>query len=144
MKGSWKRNLRKWDNSEEYINSRKEKEFLIKYKNIAGEYLVDSELIDLFKRNNYDEELISKELNRIKLGDEFKWKEIKNGKPVTTRSTDQIRKKKNYYRPEKSYPSYDKYEKSEEETNESNNKRKNKGSYHKYYISKKPKRPLQN
>jgi hypothetical protein len=143
MKGSRKRNLRKWDNSEEYINSRKEKEFLIKYKNIAGEYLVDSELIDLFKRNNYDEELISKELNRIKLGDEFKWKEIKNGKPVTTRSTDQIRKKKNYYRPEKSYPSYDKYEKSEEETNESNNKRKNKGSYHKYYISKKPKRPFQ-
>ena len=79
-------------------------------------------------------------MNKIKLGDEFKWKEIKNGKPVTTRSTDQIRKKKNYYRSEKSYQSY---EKSEEETNEPNNKRKAKGSYHKYYVNKKPKRPFQ-
>ena len=143
MRGPKKKNQRKWDNSEEYINSRKEREFLIKYKSVAGEYLVDSELIDLFKKNNYDEEQIEKELNRIKLGDEFKWKEIKNGKAVSTRSTDKIRKKKNYYRPEKSYPSYDKYDKSEEERNESNNRKKNKGSYHKYYINKKPKRPFQ-
>ena len=141
MRGQKKKNQRKWENSEEYLKSKKEKEYLIKYKNIAGEYLEEWEFIELFKKNNYDDEQISKELNKIILGDEFKWKEIKNGKPVTTRSTDQIRKKKNYYRPEKSYPSYDK---SEEERNEStNNKRKGKGSYHKYYISKKPKRPFQ-
>ena len=69
MRGPKKKNQRKWDNSEEYINSRKEREFLIKYKSVAGEYLVDSELIDLFKKNNYDEEQIEKELNIIKLGD---------------------------------------------------------------------------
>ena len=151
MRGPKKKIQRKWDQnstkSEEYINSKKEKEFLMKYKKIAGEYLEDWELIDLYKKYNFDDEQISKELNKIVLGDEFKWKEIKNGKPVTTRSTDQIRKKKNnYYKPEKSCPSYDK---SEEETYEQNNKRKVKGSYHKsindfyHYVSKKPKRPFQ-
>ena len=93
-----KKNKGKWDshniNSDKYMYSKKEKEFLSKYKNIAGEYLDDYEFIELFKKNNYDDEQISKELNKIKLGDEFKWKEIKNGKAVTTRSTDQIRKKK--------------------------------------------------
>jgi hypothetical protein len=140
MRGQKKKNQRKWENSEEYLKSKKEKEYLNKYKNIAGEYLEDWEFIELFQKFNYEDEQISKELNKIKLGDEFKWKEIKNGKPVTTRSTDQIRKKKNYYRPEKSYQSY---EKSEEEINEPNNKRKGKGSYHKYYVNKKPKRPFQ-
>ena len=151
MRGPKKKIQRKWDQnntkSEEYINSKKEKEFLMKYKKIAGEYLEDWELIDIYKKYNFDDEQISKELNKIVLGDEFKWKEIKNGKPVTTRSTDQIRKKKNsYYKPEKSYPSYDK---SEEEAYEQNNKRKVKGSYHKsindfyHYVSKKPKRPFQ-
>ena len=140
MRGQKKKNQRKWENSEEYLKSRKEKEYLDKYKNIAGEYLEDWEFIELFQKYNYEDEQISKELNKIILGDEFKWKEIKNGKPVTARSTDQIRKRKKYYRPEKSYPSYDK---SEEEINEQNNKRKGKGSYHIYYVSKKPKRPFQ-
>ena len=150
MRGPKKKNKGKWDshniNAEKYIYSKKEKEFLSKYKNIAGEYLDDYEFIEIFKKNNFDDEQISKELNKIKLGDEFKWKEIKNGKAVTTRSTDQIRKKK-YYRPEKSYQSYDKIE---DETNEqnNNNKRKGKGSSNKshndyyYYGSKKPKRPF--
>ena len=149
MRGPKKKSRGKWDshntNQEKYANTKKEKEFLMKYKNIAGEYLEDWELIELFKKSNFDDEQISKELNKIKLGDEFKWKEIKNGKAVTTRSTDQIRKKK-YYRPEKLY------DKTEDEINEqsnTNNKRKGKGSYHKsnndyyYYASKKPKRPFQ-
>ena len=46
----------------------------------------------------------NKKKNKIILGDEYKWKEIKNGKPVTTRSTDQIRRKQRYYKAEKSYP----------------------------------------
>ena len=150
MRGPKKKNKGKWDshniNGEKYIYSKKEKEFLSKYKSIAGEYLDDYEFIELFKKNNFDDEQISKELNKIKLGDDFKWKEIKNGKAVTTRSTDQIRKKK-YYRPEKSYQSYDK---KEDEINEqsNNNKRKGKGSSNKshndyyYYGSKKPKRPF--
>lgn len=150
MRGPKKKNKGKWDshniNAEKHIYSKKEKEFLSKYKNIAGEYLDDYEFIELFRKNNFDDEQISKELNKIKLGDEFKWKEIKNGKAVTTRSTDQIRKKK-YYKPEKSYQSYDK---TEDEVNEqnNNNKRKSKGSSHKshndyyYYGSKKPKRPF--
>ena len=142
MRGQKKKIQRKWENSEEYNKSKKEKEYLTKYKNIAGEYLEDWEFIELFKKNNFDDEQISKELNKIILGDEFKWKEIKNGKPVTTRSTDQIRKKKNYYRPEKSYPSYDKT-KSNEESNDSKNKKKQKGSFHKYYVTKRPKRPFQ-
>ena len=142
MRGPKKKNQRKWENSEEYLNSKKEKEYLNKYKNKAGEYLEDWEFIEIFQKFNYDDEQITKELNKIILGDEFKWKEIRNGKPVTTRSTDQIRKKKNnYYHSEKSYQSYDKVE---EETNEPIiNNRKNKGSYHKHYISKKPKRPFQ-
>ena len=142
MRGQKKKIQRKWENPEEYNKSKKEKEYLTKYKNIAGEYLEDWEFIELFKKNNFDDEKISKELNKIILGDEFKWKEIKNGKPVTTRSTDQIRKKKNYYRPEKSYPSYDKT-KSNEESNDSKNKKKQKGSFHKYYVTKRPKRPFQ-
>ena len=142
MRGQKKKIQRKWENSEEYNKSKKEKEYLIKYKNIAGEYLEEWEFIELFKKNNFDDEQISKELNKIILGDEFKWKEIKNGKPVTTRSTDQIRKKKNYYRPEKSYPSYDKT-KPKEESNDSKNKKKQKGSFHKYYVTKRPKRPFQ-
>ena len=147
---SRKKNQRKWESNyhqvpEEYSNSKKEKEFLSKYRHIAGEYLEDWEFIELFKKNNFDEELISKELNKIILGDEFKWKEIKNGKPVTTRSTDQVRKKQRYYKNEKSYNVYDK----EEDRNESYNKRKMKGSYHKnlneyyHYANKKPKRPFQ-
>ena len=92
---SKKKNQRKWEsnhyqNQEEYNLSKKDKEYLSKYRKIAGEYLEDKELIELFKKNNYDEEEISKELNKIILGDDYKWKEIKNGKPVTTRSTDQI------------------------------------------------------
>ena len=142
MRGQKKKIQRKWENSEEYNKSKKEKEYLTKYKNIAGEYLEEWEFIELFKKNNFDDEQISKELNKIILGDEFKWKEIKNGKPVTTRSTDQIRKKKNYYRPEKSYPSYDKT-KPKEESNDSKNKKKQKGSFHKYYVTKRPKRPFQ-
>ena len=142
MRGPKKKNQRKWENSEEYLNAKKEKEYLNKYKTKAGEYLEDWEFIEIFKKYNYDDEQIKKELNKIILGDEFKWKEIKNGKPVTTRSTDQIRKKKNYYHPEKSYPSYDR---TEEEANEpnNNNNRNFKGSYHKYYPIKKPKRPFQ-
>ena len=101
--------LRLFVNREQMIDKiiktaeKSEKEFLSKYRHIAGEYLEDWEFIELFKKNNYDEELISKELNKIILGDEFKWKEIKNGKPVTTRSTDQVRKKQRYYKNEKSY-----------------------------------------
>ena len=142
MRGQKKKIQRKWENSEDYNKSKKEKEYLTKYKNIAGEYLEDWEFIELLKKNNFDDEQISKELNKIILGDEFKWKEIKNGKPVTTRSTDQIRKKKNYYLPEKSYPSYDKT-KPKEESNDSKNKKKQKGSFHKYYVTKRPKRPFQ-
>ena len=148
---SKKKNQRKWEsnhyqNQEEYNLSKKDKEYLSKYRKIAGEYLEDKELIELFKKNNYDEEEISKELNKIILGDDYKWKEIKNGKPVTTRSTDQIRRKHRYYKAEKSYPIY---EKTENNRNESYNKRKIKGSYHKninefyHYVSKKPKRPFQ-
>ena len=147
---SKKKNQRKRDShyqqSEEYLSSKKEKEYLSKYREIAGEYLEDKELIDILKKNNFDDELISKELNKIVLGDDFKWKEIKNGKPVTTRSTDQIRKKQRYYKPEKSYPVY---EKTEEDNNNDYNKRKMKGSYHKnlndfyHYNSKRPKRPFQ-
>jgi hypothetical protein len=148
---SKKKNQRKWEsnhyqNQEEYNLSKKDKEYLSKYRKIAGEYLEDKELIELFKKNNYDEEEISKELNKIILGDDYKWKEIKNGKPVTTRSTDQIRRKQRYYKAEKSYPIY---EKTENNRNESYNKRKIKGSYHKninefyHYVSKKPKRPFQ-
>ena len=147
---SRKKNHRKWDTnnyktSEEHTSSKKDKEFLSKYRSIAGEYLEDWELFDLFKKNNYDEELISKELNKIILGDDYKWKEIKNGKPVTTRSTDQIRKKQKYYKQEKTYNTREKTE----GNYESNNKRKIKGSYHKnlndfyHYVSKKPKRPFQ-
>jgi len=153
MRGTKKKNRGKREshnlNNEEYLNSKKEKEFLSKYKKIAGEYLEDWEFIEIFKKHNFDEEQISKEINKIKLGDEFKWKEIKNGKAVTTRSTDQIRKKR-YYRPEKSYPSYDKSDEEIVEQNNANiNKRKIKGSYHKsindfyHYASKKPKRPFQ-
>ena len=148
---SKKKNQRKWEsnhyqNQEEYNLSKKDKEYLSKYRKIAGEYLEDKELIELFKKNNYDEEEISKELNKIILGDDYKWKEIKNGKPVTTRSTDQISRKHRYYKAEKSYPIY---EKTENNRNESYNKRKIKGSYHKninefyHYVSKKPKRPFQ-
>ena len=148
---SKKKNQRKWEsnhyqNQEEYNLSKEDKEYLSKYRKIAGEYLEDKELIELFKKNNYDEEEISKELNKIILGDDYKWKEIKNGKPVTTRSTDQIRRKHRYYKAEKSYPIY---EKTENNRNESYNKRKIKGSYHKninefyHYVSKKPKRPFQ-
>ena len=152
---SRKKNQRKWESAyhqipEEYTTlSKKEKEFLSKYKNIAGEYLEDWEFIELFKKNNFDEEQISKELNKIILGDDFKWKEIKNGKAVTTRSTDQIRKKQRYYKGEKNYNNI--YDKTEDDNNrnESYNKRKKKGSYHKnindfyHYVSKKPKRPFQ-
>ena len=152
---SRKKTQRKWESTyhripEEYNSlSKKEKEFLSKYKNIAGDYLEDWECIELFKKNNFDEEQISKELNKIVLGDEFKWKEIKNGKAVTTRSTDQIRKKQRYYKSEKNYNNT--YEKNEDDSNsnKSYNKRKKKGSYHKnindfyHYVSKKPKRPFQ-
>ena len=148
---SKKKNQRKWEsnhyqNQEEYNLSKEDKEYLSKYRKIAGEYLEDKELIELFKKNNYDEEEISKELNKIILGDDYKWKEIKNGKPVTTRSTDQISRKHRYYKAEKSYPIY---EKTENNRNESYNKKKIKGSYHKninefyHYVSKKPKRPFQ-
>ena len=147
---SKKKNQRKRDTlyqqSEEYLSSKKEKEYLLRYRQIAGEYLDDKELIDILKRNNFDDDLISKELNKIVLGDDFKWKEIKNGKPVTTRSTDQVRKKQRYYKQEKSYPVY---EKTEEDNNNDYNKRKMKGSYHKnshdfyHYNSKRPKRPFQ-
>ena len=150
MRGPKKKNPRKWEynstSTEEYIISKKEKEYLVKYKKIAGEYLEDWELTQINKKYNFDDEQIAKELNKIILGDEFKWKEIKNGKPVTTRSTDQIRKKKYYYKPEKSCPSYDK---TEDEAYEQNIKKRIKGSYHKsnndfyHYVSKKPKRPFQ-
>ena len=143
-----------YQQSEEYFSSKKEKEYLSKYREIAGEYLEDKELIDLLKKNNFDDELITKELNKIVLGDDFKWKEIKNGKPVTTRSTDQIRKKQRHYKPEKTYQMYQKTEEdnnniNDYNSNNINNKRKNKGSYHKnlndfyHYNSKKPKRPFQ-
>ena len=147
---SKKKSQRKWESLHyqspgKYSYSKKEKEYLSKYRKIAGEYLEDWELIELFKKNNFDDDLISKELNKIILGDDYKWKEIKNGKPVTTRSTDQVRKRQKYYKADKAYM---KYEKTEGD-NESNNKRKIKGSFHKnlndfyHYVSKKPKRPFQ-
>ena len=153
MKSKKKNNQRKWESShyqspEEYASMKKEKELLSKYRHIAGEYLEDWELIEIFKKNNFEEELISKELNKIILGDDYKWKEIKNGKPVTTRSTDQVRKKQKYHKTEKNYNN-NIYEKTEENRNESNNKRKIKSSYHKnlndfyHYVNKKPKRPFQ-
>ena len=151
---SRRKNQRKYETTynyqpnEDFNISQKEKELLSKYKSIAGEYLDDWEFIEMFKKNNFDEEQISKELNKIILGDDFKWKEIKNGKPVTTRSTDQIRKKQRYYKNENNYNAYEKTE--ENYRNESSkNKRKIKGSYHKnindfyHYVSKKPKRPFQ-
>ena len=151
---SRRKNQRKYETNynyqtnEDFNISQKEKELLSKYKSIAGEYLDDWEFIEMFKKNNFDEEQISKELNKIILGDDFKWKEIKNGKPVTTRSTDQIRKKQRYYKNENNYNAYEKTE--ENYRNESSkNKRKIKGSYHKnindfyHYVSKKPKRPFQ-
>ena len=147
---SKKKSQRKWESlhyqsPEKYSYSKKEKEYLSKYRKIAAEYLEDWELIELFKKNNFDDDLITKELNKIILGDDYKWKEIKNGKPVTTRSTDQVRKRQKYYKADKAYM---KYEKTEGD-NESNNKRKIKGSFHKnlndfyHYVSKKPKRPFQ-
>ena len=147
---SKKKSQRKWESLHyqspgKYSYSKKEKEYLSKYRKIAGEYLEDWELIELFKKNNFDDDLITKELNKIILGDDYKWKEIKNGKPVTTRSTDQVRKRQKYYKADKAYM---KYEKTEGD-NESNNKRKIKGSFHKnlndfyHYVSKKPKRPFQ-
>ena len=147
---SKKKSQRKWESlhyqsPEKYSYSKKEKEYLSKYRKIAAEYLEDWELIELFKKNNFDDDLITKELNKIILGDDYKWKEIKNGKPVTTRSTDQVRKRQKYYKADKAYM---KYEKTEDD-NESNNKRKIKGSFHKnlndfyHYVSKKPKRPFQ-
>jgi len=147
---SKKKSQRKWESlhyqsPEKYTYSKKEKEYLSKYRKIAAEYLEDWELIELFKKNNFDDDLITKELNKIILGDDYKWKEIKNGKPVTTRSTDQVRKRQKYYKADKAYM---KYEKTEGD-NESNNKRKIKGSFHKnlndfyHYVSKKPKRPFQ-
>ena len=147
---SKKKSQRKWESlhyqsPEKYSYSKKDKEYLSKYRKIAGEYLEDWELIELFKKNNFDDDLITKELNKIILGDDYKWKEIKNGKPVTTRSTDQVRKRQKYYKADKAYM---KYEKTEGD-NESNNKRKIKGSFHKnlndfyHYVSKKPKRPFQ-
>ena len=160
---SRRKNQRKYDSTnnnyqsnDDYTNNtyninnitKKEKELLNKYKSIASEYLDDWEFIEMFKKNNYDEEQISKDLNKIILGDDFKWKEIKNGKPVTTRSTDQIRKKQRYYKNENNYNAYEKTE--ENYRNESSkNKRKIKGSFHKnindfyHYVSKKPKRPFQ-
>ena len=147
---SKKKSQRKWESlhyqsPEKYSYSKKEKEYLSKYRKIAAEYLEDWELIELFKKNNFDDDLITKELNKIILGDDYKWKEVKNGKPVTTRSTDQVRKRQKYYKADKAYM---KYEKTEGD-NESNNKRKIKGSFHKnlndfyHYVSKKPKRPFQ-
>ena len=147
---SKKKSQRKWESlhyqsPEKYSYSKKEKEYLSKYRKIAGEYLEDWELMELFKKNNFDDDLITKELNKIILGDDYKWKEVKNGKPVTTRSTDQVRKRQKYYKADKAYM---KYEKTEGD-NESNNKRKIKGSFHKnlndfyHYVSKKPKRPFQ-
>ena len=147
---SKKKSQRKWESPhyqspEKYPYTKKEKEYLSKYHKIAGEYLEDWEFIELFKKNNFEDDLISKELNKIILGDDYKWKEIKNGKPVTTRSTDQVRKRQKYYKADKGYM---KYEKTEGD-NESNNKRKIKGSFHKnlndfyHYVSKKPKRPFQ-
>ena len=133
--------------SDDNYYSNKEKEYLIKYKNIAGEYLDDLEFIDLFKKYNYDDQQISKEIEKIKLGDDYKWKEIKNGKPVSTRSTDKIHQKQTHnFHYEKSYPSHDK---SDYESKDKLNKRKQKGSYQKpykdfyHYGSKKPKRPFQ-
>jgi hypothetical protein len=157
---SRRKNQRKYDSTNNNYQSnenytvynnnitKKEKELLNKYKSIAGEYLEDKEFIEMFKKNNYDEEQISKELNKYILGDDYKWKEIKNGKPVATRSTDQIRKKQRFY---KNDNNYNVYEKTEENYNNdsSKNKRKMKGSYHKnindfyHYVSKKPKRPFQ-
>ena len=53
-----KKNHRKWDTnnyktSEEHTSSKKDKEFLSKYHSIAGEYLEDWELFDLFKKVVY-------------------------------------------------------------------------------------------
>lgn len=56
---------RKRENSKEYFKSQKEKEFLIKYKNIAGEYLGDYEFIELFIKNNFDDIQISNELKKL-------------------------------------------------------------------------------
>ena len=142
-----------YQSNDDYTNNtnnitKKEKELLNKYKDTASEYLEDWEFLEMFRKNNYDEEQISKEINKIKLGDDYKWKEIKNGKPVTTRSTDQIRKKQRYYKNENNYNAYEKTEENYQKES-SKNKRKIKGSYHKnindfyHYVSKKPKRPFQ-
>ena len=50
MRGQKKKNQRKWDNSEEYANIKKEKDYLNKYKIKAGEYLDDWEFIEIFKK----------------------------------------------------------------------------------------------
>ena len=142
-----------YQSNDDYTNNtnnitKKEKELLNKYKDTASEYLEDWEFLEMFRKNNYDEEQISKEINKIKLGDDYKWKEIKNGKPVTTRSTDQIRKKQRYYKNDNNYNAYEKTEENYPKES-SKNKRKIKGSYHKnindfyHYVSKKPKRPFQ-
>ena len=52
---SKKKNQRKWEsnhyqNQEEYNLSKEDKEYLSKYRKIAGEYLEDKELIELFKK----------------------------------------------------------------------------------------------
>ena len=55
MRGQKKKNQRKWENSEEYLKSKKEKEYLNKYKTIAGEYLLTakSQGTDYEQNNKY-------------------------------------------------------------------------------------------
>ena len=56
MKGPKKKNKGRWElhniKTEEFTNSKKEKEFLSKYKKIAEEYLEVWELKELFKKYN--------------------------------------------------------------------------------------------
>lgn len=125
----------------------KESLYLEKYRELAGASFDEEELIEMFKKYNFEDEQISKEINnRVKMGDDYEWKEIRKGKAVTTRSIDPVFHKKKNYRTDKSVPSYDINEDDFQEAADAN--RNKKGSYNKYrdfyhYNSKKPKRPFQ-
>ena len=147
MRGTKKKNLKSkrasFSNLDDpkFAAIKKETEYLLKYRKIAQSYLDDNELIDLFKQHNYDDEQILKEINdKIKLGEEYQWKEIIKGKAITAKSSDQAKHKKRYYREDKSYSP----EESKEQITNKNQRGVHKNSkdfYH--YIAKKPKRPFQ-
>ena len=148
MRGAKKKNLKSKRGSFSNVDDpkfaaiKKETEYLVKYRKIAQSFFDDNELIDLFKKHNYEDEQILKEINnKIRLGEDYQWKEIIKGKAITAKSSDQAKHKKKYYREEKSYSPEESKEQIIYNKNQKGIHKNSKDFYH--YIAKKPKRPFQ-